>query len=312
MLSELMRPGDRVVFKRGADYYANDGDPAEDGAQGVVRQKIRITNYQERFGLVVREPGVYELDGPAIVEWDNGLVSQPNGYKLEMVDTDEYERRRKEYHARVKEVGWVAADAEYDNRVRIGDLPTSKAWEQDFIKIVTTRHGIEYGVIAGIDYYHRDEPGKVTYRFDITDENKNITGGQTYAREDEIEVLERGNVYKHYNGEPVTFKDLQEEAAFYACLGHSTDVRSPVSGNYGWTMKDALQAIKDDLVDSISLQGVPFGMGIKNVRCSRFKDRDLGKRLQAETLKGFEGADIQALDDMREKANAEIRDYSRG
>ena len=310
MLSEMMRPGDRVVFKRGTDYYAADGDPAEDGAQGVVRQKCRITNYQERFGLVVREPGVYELDGPVIIEWDNGLVSQPNGYKLEMVDKDEYERRLKEYHARVKEIGWVAADAECDNRVRIGDLPTSKAWEQDFIKITSAKHGIEYGVVAGIDYYHHDELGKVTYRFNITDENKNITGGQTYAREDEIEVLERGNVYKHYNGKPVTFKDLQEEAAFYAGMGKSEEVRNPANKLFSWTLVEVLAAVREGIVDSISVSNVPFAMTTK-ISATKFSDEELGARLRAATLAGWEGADVQALDEQREANNAEIRSHWR-
>jgi hypothetical protein len=84
MLNDMIRVGDRVQFRIDPkeDYYRQLGDPS-DGKTGVVVARERITMYEERVGLVVRKPGVYEVDGPAIVQWDDGITTQPNGWNIE-------------------------------------------------------------------------------------------------------------------------------------------------------------------------------------------------------------------------------------
>lgn len=305
MLSNIIRVGDRVVFKQPKDYYPSKDDPA-DGMQGTVVGKERYIDYRARFGFVIMQEGVYQVDGCPQVAWDDGNNTTYRGHDLEMVDADEYKRRLNAYHERKKNESWIAIDAELDNRVRIGDLPETKAWEQDFVR-VTSRHGIEYGVIEGIEYHWlRDDVKEISYRFRIVDADKNETGGTTYARESEIEVLERGNVWKYFHNEPLSFKDLKEEASFYAGLGQSTEVRNPANGLYSWTLAEAMQAIKDDLIDSISVGSVPFAM-TSRINVTRFENRDLGKRLQAATLEGFKDANLAELDQQREEHNAEIK-----
>jgi hypothetical protein len=305
MLSNVIRVGDRVVFNRPKDYYPSEGDPA-DKMQGTVVSKERYIDHRARFGFVIMQPGVYEVDGVPNVKWDNGTTTTYRGHNLDLVDAAEYEQRLVVYRERNKNEHWVNVDAELENRVRLSDLPETKAWELDFVKVVS-RHGVEYGIIEGIEYHwKREDTEEIRYRFRIVDTNKKECGGTTYARDSEIEVIERGNVWKHFHNEPLAFVDLHEEARFYAGLGQSKEVRNPRDGMYGWSLVEAMQAIKDDLIDSISVGNIPFAMTSK-ISATRFENRELGKRLQAATLEGFKDANLAEMDQQRDANNESIR-----
>jgi hypothetical protein len=292
MLNDMIRVGDRVQFRIDPkeDYYRQLGDPS-DGKTGVVVARERITMYEERVGLVVRKPGVYEVDGPAIVQWDDGITTQPNGWKIHMLDIEEEKRRYAVRRSEITDDNWVEINGKYENRVFIGELPLTPAWEGDFVRVKRERFGMKesYGVIERIDYYFmRNNQGEAPkYNYRITDEFKKPIGGSTYANVDEVEIIERGNVYKYFNTEPTQFADLREEASFFKWIGRAKEVRNPVSKIYRWTMSEVLQAIRDDIVDCCNLQSMPFSFGRQDLCALRYKDRDLGRRLQAETLAGF-------------------------
>jgi hypothetical protein len=303
----MLRVGDRVVFRveKGDDYYPNDGDPAR-GMEGEVIGRERITMFEERVGLVIRPAGVYEVDGPVIVRWDNGKTTQPNGWYTKLIDATEDERRWAEYRAKVKASDWKVVDAEYENRVFKSGLPTTKGWEGDFVTVTRKdRFGdtyTDFGIIEGIEYYtmHREATTEGRYRYRIVDENKEPIGGSSYTCDAEMEIIERGNVYKYFNGEQVQFADLHEEAAFYMRLGKAKSIRNPANGLYSWTLKEAIAAIRAGTADSLRMENIPFSSKSKH-DLQVFEDRDLGKRLQEATLKGFEGVDEAELDAMDEK-----------
>lgn len=314
MITNMVRVGDRVEFKVDPkdDYYPSKGDPAN-GMQGTVVERERITLWEDRVGLVVRPAGVYECDGPIIVRWDDGVVSQPNGWLTKLIDQDEDKRRWAEYRAQIKAGRhWVTLDDEYDNRTFISKLPDTKVWEGDFVAVVYVgRNDVvynEFGIIEGIDYHMMADRGEGQYRYRIVDENREEKGGSSYTCDSRIELIERGNVYKYFNGQrdQIVFKDLNDEASFFSSLGHSQEVRNDINGLYSWTLKEVLQAIRDDKVDCFHMSGGMFG-ALPKISAKRFNDRELGARLQAETLKGFADTDIDALDEKSAEREREWR-----
>ena|SRR5476651_204697 len=294
MVNDMIRVGDRVVFRidHKEEYYKSEGDPA-DGMQGECVGRERVTVFEDRVGLCIRKPGVYEVDGQAIVKWDDGTTTEPNGWKLKMIDTAEEKRRYAVKRAESTDDTWAEVDAKYEHRVFLRDLPVTKAWEGDFVRVSCKRFNMEaeYGIIERIDYYRMKQEvssGKPMYSYRICDANKNVLGGTTYAKEDDIEIIEHGNVYKHFNNEPIQFADLREEAAFFKWLGHCKEVRNPATRTYSWSLEEVLKAIADDLVDCFNMESLPFSFtNTQTIRAQRFTDRELGARLRAETLAGF-------------------------
>jgi hypothetical protein len=291
MVNDLIRVGDRVEFRIDPkdDYYKQPGDPAGN-AQGVCVARERITMYEDRVGLCIRKPGVYELNGPVIVQWDDGTTSTPNGWLLHMIDKDEEQSRRAQKRAETNDSNWADVDAKYEERVWIRELPVTNAWEGDFVRVKRERFGMKesYGFIERIDYYMMEQSGgQAKYSYSITDEFKEVQGGSTYATEDEVEIIERGNVYKYFNNEPIQFADLREEAAFFKSLGHCKEVRNPATSTYRWTLEEVIKAIADDIVDCFNMESVPFSFGTQSIRAQRFTDRELGGRLRATSLEGF-------------------------
>jgi hypothetical protein len=118
--------------------------------------------------------------------------------------------------------------------------------------------------------------------------------GYTWTNTEDLELVERGNVWKWFNGEraAIKWKDLKEEATFHRSLGLANEIRNPRTMYYTWEQEDVLNGLQCNLIDAPAVVNGFFGSG-PSLHCYRFHDRELGERVRAEALKGF----TETLDD---------------
>lgn len=286
MLHEMLQVNDRVYMKMDPEARSWGREGVPDGTQGTVIGKERITRYYSRIGIDAPYHGVWEQDGVAIVKWDTGEEGPTDGYSIYLVDpiADAAARER---HSNFMHLPYFEAQRIHRNAVRISDLPETPFYEYDVVQPGSHARldDRELMRVRSIMYtWVTDKQPAMVYQVDGLDRQGNPTWC-TYLREYELELVERGNVYKHYHNQPLTFKDLREEAEFAALLQKRDELRNPKYGNYKWTKEDALEAIRTGVGDSMSLGGL---FGVPSISVYRFHDRDLGERVRKETCKGFD------------------------
>lgn len=299
VMGKLLRTGDRVRMKMDPESRPYFPKAVPDGTEGTVVGKYRATGIIEaRYPILCRKPGVYELDGVAWIQWD----SYPEGVDPEDEDVrrgsdqhleaapsfvDEYNRRYKEEWPVRNEDGsynmdfdMTATTDRLENRVRVGDLPETPFYELDLVEYQGTRY-----LIRRINYNHWGPDKRHCYEMsELNEEGRPI--GSTTVEPNDLTLIERGNVWKFYHNEPLSFKSLDEEASFAKGIGKSTEVRNPKDGFYSWTLEEVLEAIRVGIVDGFYMSQGFFGVQ-PSIVAQRFEDRDLGERVLAETLKGF-------------------------
>lgn len=288
-VDRLLVPGDRVVCKMDPEArgYGQKGPP--DGTLGTFKGHTRFRQNRSRYGLdrYFYEPGIYEADGVAIIEWDDGS-SDVSGWAHEMADKDEYERRFAAYHA-VKDKPHNYGE----NIVRVGDLPETKFYELDIVRTKfpdTERTGLRTRV-AAVQWGWEKHPNQVgnVYQIDWVDENGEYAGmGHTYMNDGDLELVERGNLWKEFHGEPLVFKSLKEEIAFARGTGRYKEIRNPASNLYSWTGREAIEAVRSGIADGFTMSGSFFGLSPRP-SLYKFENRDLGERVRQTTIAGFEG-----------------------
>lgn len=161
----------------------------------------------------------------------------------------------------------------------LAELEETKFWEGDIISTA------EYPriKIVGVKYGWNKEGEPMLY--DISDDFG--CGWYTSVREDMATLIERGNVWKYYHNEPMTFKDIEEEANFYKLLGLYDEVRNPRNNKYSWSLEEILDAIKEGYVDALSVSNGFMGMSSPHNSAIKFRNEDLGNRVRPVVLKGF-------------------------
>ena len=279
-LSELLRIGDKVTFRvdRETREWTSTYKDIPDGTKGVVCGFYDAVIYAGRVPVLIDQPGVYHQKGAVSVWLPDGRIV-PGGYSVEMVDKDEEKRR----DAEMPDKDGVLRTP----KVRLGDLPHTKFWEQDRVRVhfPNAEWGVQEMTIARIDYYHMHDHRNDGSPWPFYDVNF-ATGGSTGAEEAWIELLERGNVWKYYNNEPLSFADLKEEADFFALVGQTEEMRNPANRLYSWTKEEVLEAIKNGTVHGFSVSSGFFGSG-PHISAMRFKNEELGQRIAKATLEGF-------------------------
>ncbi len=123
--------------------------------------------------------------------------------------------------------------------------------------------------------------------YDIS--NKLGAGWNTWANEDEIELVERGPIWKHYHNEPIVFADIEEEANFFTTIGETEEVRNPATGLFEWSKDEILDALRKGLVHGITNSSGFFGAK-QFLMARRFRNEELGARVAKYTLEGFGAA----------------------
>jgi hypothetical protein len=138
--------------------------------------------------------------------------------------------------------------------------------------------------VSRIDYHfmHKRRDGSPWPFYDV----RFADSGTTSAEESWIELIERGNVWRYYNNEPLSFADLKEEAAFYQLVGQTEEIRNPDNGLYKWEKDEVLDAIRAGTVHGFSVSSGFFGSG-PHINAMRFRNEELGRRVAKATLEGF-------------------------
>ncbi|HET8575344.1 MAG TPA: hypothetical protein VFM02_04235 [Candidatus Paceibacterota bacterium] len=278
MLSELLQIGDEVVFKVHPEMRAwtDTYKDVPDGAKGVVCGFYDAVIYEPRVPVLVHPPGVYHRKGAVSVWLTDGRII-PGGYSIEMADKNEEKRR----DAALRDADGVLRTPQ----VRLGDLPATKFWEQDKVRVrFPNKWGEEVMVVDRIDYHHMHEgrDGSPYPFYGV----RFLSGGGPSAAESWMELIERGNVWRYYHDQPLLFADLTEEASFFQLVGQTEEVRNPKNNLYSWTKDEVLDAIKNGIVHGFSVSSGFFGSGPR-INARRFKDEVLGERVARATLEGF-------------------------
>lgn len=276
-LTELLEIGDEVVFKVDPERRAwtSDYKDVPDGTRGVVCGFYDAIIYEPRVPILVHPPGVYHRRGAVSVWLADGRVV-PGDYSVDMIDDEERLRRdaaRRDHRGVFQ-----------DKLIRIGDLPATKFWEQDKVRVNHPHFGERIMTVSRIDYYGLHETrddGSPWPIYDVCFSD----GGTTNSEESWMELIARGNVWKHYNDETLSFSSLQEEADFFKAIGECEEVRNPESDLYVWDKDEVLAAIKSGVVHGFSLSSF-FGSEPR-INAHRFKDEALGRRVAEATLNGF-------------------------
>lgn len=279
-LTEILQIGDEVVFKVDPERRAwtDTYKDVPDGTTGIVCGFYDAVTYSPRVPVLVQQPGVYHRKGAASVWLRDGRVV-PGGWSIKMVDKDEEKRR----DAALRDGNGVL----HEKCVRLGDLPETKFWEHDKVRVRFPQDGSEHEMTIGrIDYHdiHKCRDDGSSYPFYGVNYSE---GCSTRAEESWIELVERGNVWKYYNSQSLSFADLKEEANFFQLVGQTEEMRNPTNGYYSWTKDEVLEAIKNGTVHGFSVSSGFFGTG-PHINAQRFKDEALGQRVAKATLEGFD------------------------
>lgn len=278
-LTELLRVGDEVVFKVDAERRAwtDTYKDVPDGTKGVVCGFYDAVVYEARVPVLVHQPGVYHCKGAPSVWLRDGRIV-PGDWSIEMVDKVEEKRRdatMRDNH-----------DIFQTKRVRLGDLPATKFWEHDKVRVRYPRDGREDEmIICGIDYYamHKTRNDGSPWPYYKVE---HLDGWRTSAEESWITFVDHGNVWKYYNNQPLSFTGIKEEAEFFNLVGQTEELRNPTNGYYRWTKDEVLAAIKNGTAHGFSVSSGFFGSG-PHICAKRFKDEALGKRVAKATLEGY-------------------------
>lgn len=296
MIDGLLKIGDRVtvtVPKENREWGSKDAYPFPDGIEGTVCGFYDAVLYNERIGVLSRNPGTFYRHGaPSVWLPDGRVIKGLSDWWLELVDKDESERRLAEYRAK-------GGFDYHRDLIRLGDLPPTPFWEGDKVRVqgssnVTSIYGAfpsmdepEFFTIVGIDYHHLHEKTNAGTPYPAYRISDKLGGGwHTTATADAMELVERGNVWKYYNNQVPSFADLKDEASFFELVGQTEQVRNPANGLYSWTKGEVLEAIKNGQVHGFSAGNGFFGSG-PHINAKRFRNEELGKRVAKATLEGF-------------------------
>lgn len=282
MLGEILKVGDTVVVNIPDENWKWGCNPV--GKQNGVKAKVvgfgEIHNTRiQSFGM---EPGVYVNHSWVDIEAQG--KREPihiSSCFVDLEDKEEEKRRLRKY----RDAGGYLA-----SKVRLRDLPETKLWEGDEVRWVGEQScpwGERRIQVASINY---DYFGQMCDDGVTPMPQYNISpiggGGYVAVRETDLELVQRGNVWKHYHGEKIQFASLEEEVVFADMIGQVDEVKNPANDLYVWTLDEVLAAIRDGTADGIAVSNGLFGTS-KSTRAKRFRDRDLGRRVATETLKGF-------------------------
>ncbi len=287
ILTEFMRIGDEVEVQvdKESRAYGMWGD-LKDGTRGVVVGFYTAINHVTHAQARKRKPGVYHSNGAARIHFADGSGRYMGGHELIFVDPKLKDIRYAEYHSLPQDMRRL--------ETLMAPLPKTNYIEWDVVKIVgghwkdNAFGGPHDGCptpavirISDIDY--RDKEISYSLRGHYADGS---TTGTVNVSPGDLNLVERGNLWRHYNGEQPVFNSIEDEVALAEVLGLEDEVRNPVSGDYTWSKEQVLAAIQAGTVDGISVCGGFFGSG-PTTRGRRFENRELGERVRAKTLEGF-------------------------
>ena len=251
-------------------------NPIANGVKGKIVGFAPIAyGRTQNFG---RRPGIYLNRNWVQVDFENGEQHCLNSCNVKHVDAALHESRYAAYRA-LSDEGRDSVDAED----RIGDLPETPFIEGDIVDMADD-FGYHQGKVMHIEYlqlgmrYPEGAP--------ICTVSVDHAGQYSTYVDNRLVLVERGNVWKREQGLPLVFADTKEEAAFYADIGRTKELRNPANGLYKWTKDEILDAIQNGTAHGFCMSSGFFGGG-PTPYAVRFLDEEVGKRVAEYTLKGF-------------------------
>lgn len=286
ILTSFLHIGDRVRMQMSADTKAFQKEEVPDGTEGTVVGFYRyLTAYGPNDSWMKYQPGIYEGNGVEIIQWDNGISSRPSCHDIVFVDESLKPIRQQD----------VAYREAFETKVRIADLPKLPYMVGNIIRVDNSRSLNDTGLaeICRIDYLkHADKCSDNATPYPIYGIKPVDADGPTTSinQDDIIGLVEKGNYWAWENDKSkLRFKDIQEEAAFYASLGMFEYLRCPSTGNYRWPINEAIKAIHEGQGDVIKMTGGLFGSSPFPALYKFIDLPDLSRRLRAATIDGFNG-----------------------
>lgn len=252
ILSNCVRIGDKVavlVDQEARGWASSLYKHLPDGREGVVIGFDRNIYYVNRNQVYKDKPGTYMSNGCPIVKWnDDGSNDRMSAHHIGPIDQSLIDIRRQD----------KTYKKAFDTNTYTGPLPSLPYWEGDIIRTkepIFRNHDEEFQdlVITSIDYYRINEfcndgvtPMPI---YDVRVAGMENSPMTRIRQDDIVEIVERGNYWKHEHGEPLEFKDIQEKLSFYNSIGETKEIRNPRTGNYSWSIDDIIEAIENKTID---------------------------------------------------------------
>lgn len=288
ILEKYLKLGDLVVMHMDKEARGLGVKGVSDGTVGIVVGFRRYKDYVARIHNYGRAPGVYEGNGVATVRWMDGSISEPGAGSLRWLFNHESKQRERRDDRLYTEA--------FEYMARVDDLPKLPLWEMDVVRIKHRkgqtqpwRHTDTVRIVS-IDYHNLERKrndGTPMPVFTVTPLEPGY--GSVSMEVNDLELIERGNVWKWFNDQrdKLKFADIREEVAFHSALGMETQVMCEQGGNYHWPLTAILPALKAGTIDVVRFAGGMFGGS--GTHCAyKMHDPDLSERLRAISLEGFD------------------------
>lgn len=284
MIGEAIKVGESVLIKVAAENRDWGYNPAPDGTKCLVVGFGTIF-YSRTRGLGQR-PGKHRNYHWLVIKLPDGKKIDISTSHVEPADKTSYEKRLARLRNLAKKNGTMLSDGV---KSFISDLPDLPVWEGDFVTLKPGSYWASYNETevrvrdVKYDYLESTEPNLRNHIYNIEFRH----GGTTTIGPNDIESVRRGNVWKYYHKEPLSFKDIKEEASFYSEIGRTEEVRNPANKMYSWTLNEVLDAIEKGIAHGLSVTQNFFDPNSHYDRAIRFMDEEVGQRIAEHTLRGF-------------------------
>lgn len=234
---------------------------------GVNGEVLDVLGFSEiaygRINNLGHRPGIYENDCWIKVNPKTGNSFTISSCYLKPFDEVKYEK---------------LCEENYGKRNFIRPLPTTYFYELDEVKTPMGCGYINNIRYLEINRYYDNgvEMSPYTIQF------KN--GGSSWFKEKDLTLIERGNVWKYYMDEPLSFNDIEDEVKFHKLMGWYDEVRNPRTSFYYWNFNEIANGIKNNVIDALYVSDF---IGITSNQCIKFHDEFLGRKIAKKTLEGF-------------------------
>jgi len=256
-----------------------------------TKAKINISQESRDWGYNPAPNGEeVEIVGFSIIDWGriNGCCHEPGMFYNNSWPTvrfaDGREQSISSCHLTFPNRDWVNWPS-----VFVSELPELPFWELDVIRVVGGRFSDyrEWKYITNISYRDINKKCNDGSPYPMYSISPDESGGcTTYASQEELELVERGKVWKFYHNEPIAWETDKEEIEFYYKLGRYQEIRNPANSLYSWDIKEAVAAAKDGLVDCSRAIGYLF-MGGSGLGCIKFTDERISEKARRMFLQNF-------------------------
>ena len=283
---ELVRVGDQVIVDIDAESASRFHHLPKNGSRGTVVKFNRFVEYRERN---VKAHGAWELNGAPIVAFEDGTERIVDCDFLAYQNPKIYEKRfHDEWEVGVlaTNMPFIKARDKMREAVRVGDLPDPDFWLGDSVTLMFGDDPSKYLKIIDVLYNAEYEEGNHRYEYAVYDAFTKQRESTAFCAAYDLELVDRGPLWREFHGLDKKFTSIAEEAAFENMMDSTYKVRSP-EGTLNWTMSDALDAINDGRVDAFNMQRDALGCG--HIICVRFDNREIGERMRLATADGFKG-----------------------